>query len=182
MCRWCGKCSFLDDLEMHDVLDNDEKFEEWKAKTTIYIKDEPLHFETKEDLIPYYTHIIAMSVCSQEKNTIHLSSKSWLEIEEERYFPSPYRLQRMHEFDEFVKANGKEPIWHIPLEERDKWKPCPLGEKWYFCEPKLNNGTGTKFETRFCPYMFARRTKFPCKLQKQLDKRKVTSDESIKQA
>ena len=49
MCRWCGKFSFLDDLEMHDVLDNDEKFEEWKAKTTIYIKDEPLHFETKED-------------------------------------------------------------------------------------------------------------------------------------
>ena len=165
-----GKCDFCDNLSIYDVLDNPEKFKEWKAKTTVYIKDEPIEFETVEDLIPYFTHIIAMSLCSQEKNVIHLSSKSWLEIEEERYYPSPYRLERMHEFDEFVKSHGKEPIWHIPLEERDKWKPCPLGEK-YFCEPKLNNGEGTKFETRFCWWMYYNRS-FPCKLQKSLEKRK----------
>jgi hypothetical protein len=171
ICKWCGKCSFLDYLNIHGVIDNPEKFKEWKAKTEIYVKDIFLGFETAEDLIPFYTHIIGMSYGSQEKNIIHLSSKSWLELEEERYFPSPYRLEMMHKFDEFVKANKKEPIWFIPLDERDKWNPCPLGEP-YFCEPKLNNGTGTKFETKFCPYMFARRTQFPCKLQKRLDKRK----------
>lgn len=168
MSVWTGKCDLQDYLEIYDILDDAEKFNEWKAKTEIYIKDELIEFVTVEDLIPYYTHIIAMSCGSKEKNTIHLSSKSWLEIEEERYFPSPYRLARMHEFDEFVKANGKEPIWVIPLEERDKWAPCPLGEK-YFCEPKLNNGEGTKFETRFCYWMYYNR-KAPCKLQKRLNK------------
>lgn len=171
--RFSGKCDLQDNLSIYGVLNDDKKFEEWKAKTKIYVKDIPLHFETKEDLIPYYTHIIAASFANKEKNIIHLSSKSWLEIEEEKYFPSEFRIRQMKEFNNFVRENGKEPIWHIPLEVRDKWKPCPLGEK-YYCEPKLKNGEGSKFETRFCPYMFASR-KFPCKLQKDLEKRETNA-------
>lgn len=161
MSRFSGKCDFLDNLEMRGVLDSQEKFEEFKKRSKVYVGDELLVFDTPEDLIPYYTHIISFASYNKERGrVIHLTKRSWLEIEEERYFPSTYKLRMMQKFDRFVRENGKEPVWAIPLSEREKWTPCPLGEP-YFCEPKKRNGEGSKKETRFCPYMYANR-KFPC--------------------
>lgn len=176
MSRFSGKCDFLDSLEIRDIVDDLEKFNSWKKKTVIYINREELEFETIKDLVPYYTHIITLSHFSDNKNIVHLSSKSWLELEEERYFPTPYRIKRMHEFDDYVRKMGKEPVWSIPLEKRDKWTPCPLGEP-YFCEPKLNNGSGSRYEKRFCPYMYSKRRSRPCKLDRIIQREKGDNNE-----
>lgn len=176
MGEFSGKCDFQDELDMSGVLDSKENFQNFKNKTKVYLGGwidggNLLTFETPEDLIPYYTHIVTSCVFNKEQGgIIHLSKKSWLEMEEEKYRPSPYRLRAMKRFDSFVREHGKAPLWSISLEEREKWTPCPLGEP-YFCEPKLKNGEGSKAETKFCPYMYANR-KMPCRLQKMREKRK----------
>ena len=176
MSRFSGKCDFYDFLEIRGILNNEKNFEDFKKKSVVYVNDVPLKFDNIKDLMPYYTHIIGIQFSDSERTVVHLSSKSWLEIEDERYFPSQYRLTMMKEFDDFLKSNGTKINWDIPLETREKWTPCPLGES-YFCEPKLKNGTGTAYETRFCPYMYANR-KMPCKLQKKANTVKmVNADE-----
>ena len=121
MSKFSLRCDFLDHLEMTGVLDSQEKFEEFKVRSRVYInrypdEDELLTFEAPEDLIPYYTHIIG-SACYNNGtgNYIRLTSKSWLELEEERYYPTRYRLRLMKEFDQFVREHGKEPLWAIAL-------------------------------------------------------------------
>jgi hypothetical protein len=102
---------------------------------------------------------------------IRLSRYSWLEMEDEKYFPCTYRNDRIKEFDSFVRSKGYEVIWKTPIEVRDSWKRCPLGEP-YFCEPELKNGEGEGIDSVFCPYMYANR-KFPCKKEKYDNKRKM---------
>ena len=172
MGRFTGKCDFQDHIEMRGHIENQEAFEKFKENTKVYIghgvNEKRLEFETMDDLIPYYTHIISASCSSDGKGSIWLSSKSWLEIEEDRYWPNTYRTERIKKFDEFVRSHGKTPLWATSIEERESWTVCPLGEC-YYCEPKIKHGTGKPSETTFCPYMYANR-KFPCKYQKMLEK------------
>ena len=78
---YSGKCDLADSLEIHNYT-----LEELQNNVTIYVGDnpEPLHIEKLEDLIPYYPYIIG-SACynnTERKSVIHLSSESWVDIEE----------------------------------------------------------------------------------------------------
>lgn len=162
-----GKCDFQDHIEIFDIKDT---FDEWNKKSKVYINDKIIKFNKFEDLIPYYTHIISAMFSSKNDDgtftqTIHLSSWSWLEIEEARYGPSKYRIERMKEFDKFVRDSGYEPLWAISLEEREAWKPCPYGLN-EFCEPKFKREDG---KTGSCYYMYANKI-FPCKFVKYFEK------------
>ena len=77
MSKFSGKCDFYDHIAMiHD-------FDEEKLKNVkIYIGDTntPLVWNKTADLIPYYPHLISVG-CG---DMLCLSSRSWVDIEEER--------------------------------------------------------------------------------------------------
>lgn len=157
MSKWTGKCDFCDHLE---IIGADENFDEYKNNTKLSILtdrgEKPIKFEKYEDLIPYFSHIIILSAYSDGKRTEVLSSKSWLETD--NYCPTTYRLKMMKDFQEYVRKNGKEPLWVTPPEEIEKWVRCPIGEP-YFCEFKImKNGDNGKKE-HICPYMYCKKKK-----------------------
>lgn len=175
MSKWSGKYDFCDHLEMVGAKENFEKFKE-KTKLYIYMPEgrgyckKEIKFSVYEDLIPYFTHIICVSISNNGINEITLSSKSWLETD--NYCPTVYRLDMMKEFGSFVKQNGKEPLWEISPKEMESWNKCPIGEP-YFCEFNVyKNGDDSKKE-HICPYMYAKKKKDGeiCKLRYRRNKR-----------
>lgn len=158
MSKWSGKCDFCDTLEIYGVTQ--ESFEDFKNSTKLYIWDNDTEKEVVlseySDLIPYFTHLVSTMYCSDGVRIIHLTSKSWLETD--NYCPSEYRLEMMHEFEDFVRENGKEPLWDIPTEERDKWTKCPLG-RGYFCEFKEYQTGYNGKRNHICPFMYSRKQK-----------------------
>ena len=79
MSKFCGKCDFYDTICIY----GEDKIKNY----TIYIgnSDTPLEFDTVEDLIPYYAHIVSMAYFNNNKGIIKLSSKSYVDtMEEER--------------------------------------------------------------------------------------------------
>lgn len=160
MSMWSGKCDFYDHLEISSVKENFEKFKNntklYKWNSDIDDKKEEIKFETFEDLIPYFTHLVSIAVNVNGKQNIILSSKSWLE--NDQYCPTQYRLSEMQRFDKFVRESGKTPLWNISPEEMLTWAVCPLNEP-YFCEfNRYKLGRDGKKE-HLCPYMYSRKQK-----------------------
>lgn len=174
MSKWSGKCDFCDHLEMIGAKENFEKFKE-KTKLYIYLPEgrgyckKEIKFSVYEDLIPYFTHIICVSISNKEINEITLSSKSWLETD--NYCPTVYRFDMMKEFESFVKQNGRKPIWKTSPEEMEKWNKCPIGEP-YFCEFSVFKQGDNNKKEHICPYMYAKKKKDGeiCKLRYWRDK------------
>ena len=79
MSKFSGKCDFFDHIEIFG-LDN-------VLKSNIYVglDEEPLILKSMKDCIPYYPYVIGASFTTNGIGTIRLSSKSWVDIEEERY-------------------------------------------------------------------------------------------------
>lgn len=82
MSKYSGKCDFYDNLCIHEYTE-----EELKNNIIIYIGNSknPLKIDSYKSLIPYYPHIISVGSFDNEKrkSTIYLTSKSWVDIEEE---------------------------------------------------------------------------------------------------
>lgn len=149
-----------------------------KKKTKLYIfaangrghYEKEIKFSVYEDLIPYFTHIICISISNNGISKIILSSKSWLETD--NYCPTVYRLNMMKKFESFVKQNGREPIWKTSPEEMEKWNKCPVGEP-YFCEFNVYKKGDDSKKEHICPYMYAKKKKDGeiCKLRYWRNKR-----------
>lgn len=77
--KWSGKCDFADDCEM---IHNPQEIIE---KSEIYLGDARVMIKEEKDLIPYYTHLIAMGSYNREKNIIHLSKSSFIDSEEREH-------------------------------------------------------------------------------------------------
>lgn len=81
MSRFSGKCDFCDEIEICGI--------DHILNCNVYLEDskEPLHLTCLEDCIPYYPHIVVAAGMDNVNKTgvIRLSSRSWLDIEEERY-------------------------------------------------------------------------------------------------
>lgn len=76
MGRFTGKSDFDDWCNMHYTP------ETIIEKAAIYLGDAEIKKNKPEDLIPYYTHLIASLSARPEKQTIFLSSQSWINLEE----------------------------------------------------------------------------------------------------
>ena len=61
MSRWTSKCDFCDDCEM---IHNPQEIVE---NTKIYLGDARIMIKEEKDLIPYYTHLVAMGSYNREK-------------------------------------------------------------------------------------------------------------------
>lgn len=76
MGRYTGKSDFGDWCNMHYTP------ETVIEKAVIYLGDAEVKKDKPEDLIPYYTHLISSLSVRPEKQTISLSSQSWINLEE----------------------------------------------------------------------------------------------------
>lgn len=74
--NFTGKSDFFDWCNMHYTP------ETIIEKATIFLGDAEIKKDKPEDLIPYYTHLIASAGCTPEKQSICLSSWSWIDQEE----------------------------------------------------------------------------------------------------
>lgn len=81
MSRFSGKCDFCD---MIDIFGLDHII-----NCDVYVgnNEEPLKITCREDCIPYYPYVVSMSsMDTKNKNGyIRLTTRSWVDIEEERY-------------------------------------------------------------------------------------------------
>lgn len=80
MSRFSGKCDFCDEIE---ILGLDKIL-----MSNVYVGDStsPLELKTLEDCIPYYPYVVSCSFTNKESGgVIHLTEKSWVDIEEEKY-------------------------------------------------------------------------------------------------
>lgn len=85
MSRFSGKCDFCDEI---GFLGIDRIL---AAKIFVGNSNIPLKLNNIKDCIPYYPYIVTCSSCSKERgDTIRLTSKSWIDIEEERYGYYPF--------------------------------------------------------------------------------------------
>ena len=74
--NFTGKSDFFDWCNMHYTP------ETIIEKATIFLGDAEIKKDKPEDLIPYYTHIIASAGCGSDKQNIFLSKQSWINLEE----------------------------------------------------------------------------------------------------
>lgn len=79
MSRFSGKCDFYDEIEIFGL----DKI----LKSEVYVgdSDEPLKLNCLADCVPYYPYVVVTSATSGDRATIRLTSKSWVDIEEDRY-------------------------------------------------------------------------------------------------
>lgn len=87
MSRFSGKCDFCDEIE---IVGLDEIL-----NAEVYVGDskEPLKLTCLADCIPYYPYVISVSSHTDGKLYIRLTSKSWVDISEDRY-----GHMRMHDY------------------------------------------------------------------------------------
>ena len=74
--NFTGKSDFFDWCNMHN------KPEEVLTKAKVYLGDAKIELKKPEDLIPYYTHLVASAACNGSSQTINLTRKSYINIEE----------------------------------------------------------------------------------------------------
>ena len=79
MSMFSGKCDFYDEIAifgLNQIL-----------KSKVYVGDskEPLKLNSLRDCIPYYPYVVVASFTTNGSGTIILTSKSWVDIEAEKY-------------------------------------------------------------------------------------------------
>lgn len=80
MSRFSGKCDFYDIISIHGL--------EYILESDVYIgdSDTPLNLTCYKDCIHYFPYIVTTATYNKNgKSFICLTSKSWVDIEEERY-------------------------------------------------------------------------------------------------
>lgn len=84
MSMYSGKCDFGDWLFM---INDDKPLEEVLANTKVYIGDNilPLKMETYKDALPYAPFLTTTLAHSDGKTVIRLSTRSYVDIEEEEF-------------------------------------------------------------------------------------------------
>ena len=102
---------------------------------------------------------------------------NYFEIEEHDGFLKQDTVERAVECDNFVRENGKEMFWSIPLERRLNYEKCPLGDV-FFCELNIKKNNLSKSKNKMCPFMYSRR-KIPCQLEKYKDRIELMDAQKI---
>lgn len=110
MSKFSGKCDLCDHIE----IVNDEN----RILHTVYYvgdyNDTPLEVHDMKDLIPYYPYVISMAVCSEERSVVRLTSKSYVDCEEEDILN--FYLKQVEKYE------GKCKRKRIPFEVEDAVK------------------------------------------------------------
>lgn len=111
MSGFSGKCDFFDEIDIFglDHILNSE----------VYVGNsrEPLELHCLADCVPYYPYVISSSYMDNvaKKGVIHLTDKSWVDIEAKRYgemaIHQYYRDKLRHEMEKAAEEGtdyGKE--------------------------------------------------------------------------
>lgn len=79
MSEFSGKCDFCDEIEIYGL--------DRILNSKIYIegREKPLKLTCLADCVPYYPYVVVASCDLNFNLTIWLTSKSWVDIEEDRY-------------------------------------------------------------------------------------------------
>ena len=79
MSRFSGKCDFYDEIEIHGL--------DRILSAKVYVGDctKPLKLKCLADCVPYYPYVVVSSFDLGGCMELHLTSKSWVDIQEERY-------------------------------------------------------------------------------------------------
>lgn len=106
MSKYSGKCDVYDSLvEIHKYTDD-----ELKNNVKIYKGDELLNISCKKDLIPYYPYIITCALHDNNGRNaiIHITTKSYVDIEEEQYL----NMQLEVALKEYRKSKRKKALFN----------------------------------------------------------------------
>lgn len=79
MSKWTGKSDFADWCLMHNSP------QEIVDKATVYLGNAKVAINSTHDLIPYYTNLISSASGGKSEQTIQLTAKSFIDIEETRF-------------------------------------------------------------------------------------------------
>lgn len=164
MSKWSHVSDLYDFLQIGWFFENEERARELVLEKRIFCGDKRIFIKSIEDLIPYYTHIIE----DIQDDSIILSEYSYFDIHESEYYLTTDMLERIIEFDKYVKSFGFDPIWRIPLSDRLQYKKCPYGTE-FFCEPNIQKNNKERRLSKMCPFMRADRSP-PCSYKKYLDR------------
>ena len=77
--NFTGKSDFFDWCNMH------HNPEEIISKADVFLGNAQVKLNTPEDLIPYYTNLVASAGCSKDHQNINLSAESFLDSEEKEF-------------------------------------------------------------------------------------------------
>lgn len=92
MSIFTGKCDLYDSVEM---LDGGFKnfMSRYKNGVTIEVGDKKFDVTTRDDILPYYTHLVAVMTCANDKCYIMLSSRPYTQtlIEERNEWIKRYK-------------------------------------------------------------------------------------------
>ena len=164
MSKWSLVSDLYNFLQIGSFFENEERAKELISQKRIFCGDKRIFITSLQDLIPYYTHIIE----NIQDDSIILSEHSYFDIHESEYYLTTDMLERIIEFDKYVKSFGFDPIWRIPLSDRLQYKKCPYGTE-FFCEPKIQKNNKERKLSKMCPFMRADRSQ-PCSYKKYLDR------------
>lgn len=110
MSKFSGKCDLYDHIE----IVNDEN----RILHTVYYvgnsNDTPIEVHELKDLIPYYPYVISMAGYSEERSVVRLTSKSYVDYEEEDILN--FYLKQVKKYERKCKKK------HIPFEVEDAVK------------------------------------------------------------
>ena len=90
MSEFCGKCDFYDSIVMINLDGDRSAIEEYLKETNIYIRgkdgrEHKVDCKTEKDLAKYYPYLVGIGAFGKEKRTVVLSSKCFIDSEEEEF-------------------------------------------------------------------------------------------------
>ena len=114
MSKFSGKCDFCDHLWISE--NSEEDIEKLLAKSEIRIcskdsREHVLRIDTMKDAVKYYPYLIVRGGFSKERQTIVLSSQSFIDIEEQKHI--------QYEIDDVLKYWRKCKRKKIKFDETD---------------------------------------------------------------
>lgn len=92
MSIFTGKCDLYDSVEM--LVGGYKKFMSlYKNGVTIEVGDKKFDVMSRDDILPYYTHLVAVMTCTNDKCYIRLSSRPYTQtlIEERKEWIKRYK-------------------------------------------------------------------------------------------
>lgn len=149
MSQFSGKCDFYDSVVMIHCDDDPEKLEDFLAGTNIYIygkdgRNHKIEVRNEKEACLYYPYltVVAAFNCDENKNTIILSSNSFIDKEEREHIG--YYINDVRKYWNKCKRNKEEFTVEKCVEHFSMWRNTELYQE--IATRFLNNGNKAEFD------------------------------------